>query len=163
LAIHFGDGLGQHLAVARVGCSLELLRQPLAGKNQALPSAVALLLVGREGWPRRFARVGHLSLLLFDRLALPPAGHVVNPSRRPGDNESESARSHAVARFIGEGKREFFSNLLGGPTVGAREYVVLKKEIGRMIVLLQQRTQPMRIKAGKGRRHHQLRARIQRT
>jgi hypothetical protein len=75
LAIDFGDRLGQHLAVARGGCSLELLRQPLAGKNQPLAFPVALLLVGREGRPGRFARVGHLGLLLFDRLALPSSGH----------------------------------------------------------------------------------------
>ena len=112
MAINFGDRLGHHLAVARVGCSLELPHQPLAGKSQAVALAVPFLLFRREGWPRRFARVGHLGLLLFDRLALPPAGHFVNLSRCPGDKESEPTRSQLVALFSGERKREFFIRLL---------------------------------------------------
>ncbi|MGA3088939.1 MAG: hypothetical protein ABSD75_10020 [Terriglobales bacterium] len=48
MAVEFSDRLLEHLAMAWIAAHLQLLRQPLTGKQQAVTLPVALLLTGRE-------------------------------------------------------------------------------------------------------------------
>jgi len=48
LAVQFRDSLLQHLAVARVAGGLQLLREAMPRKKEALAFPVALLLLGRD-------------------------------------------------------------------------------------------------------------------
>jgi hypothetical protein len=69
--------------MARVACGLELLRQPLPGKKEAIAFSVDSLLLGRDwrtgyGVPSR-----HFFLLLFDGFTFPTTRHM-NKSYREG-------------------------------------------------------------------------------
>jgi hypothetical protein len=48
LPVEFGDGLFQHLTVAWITGSLQLLGETLAGKKQALAFLIALLFSGGD-------------------------------------------------------------------------------------------------------------------
>ncbi len=75
LTVQVGEGRFQHLAVARVARSLQLLSYTLAGKGQTLSFAIALPLLGRHHRTRSLRLLQALLLLLFDRLTLPTACH----------------------------------------------------------------------------------------
>jgi len=64
--VQIGEGMLQHLAVARVAGSLQLLCQTLAGQRQALSFAIALLLLGRHHRARVVPLLQSLFLLLLN-------------------------------------------------------------------------------------------------
>jgi hypothetical protein len=76
LPIQFGDGVRQHLPVARIPSGFELVRQMASRELQALPLAFHFLLPGggvRAAADR--APVQHFCLLLLDRLTFEAACH----------------------------------------------------------------------------------------